>query len=71
MYSYDKLLVLMFVKGYWCVDWDGGIMMFVSGDMMLILEGLLYRVMFLMIGEVVFYYIIVIDDFVGLIWIGQ
>lgn len=70
-YSYDCFFVLMFVKGYWCVDWDGGLVMIVFGDIMLVFEGFVYFVVFLMIGEVVFYYIVGIEDLVGFSWIGN
>ncbi|WP_323772266.1 cupin domain-containing protein [Antarctobacter sp.] len=69
-HAHDRPSVLMPVKGYWRVDWDGGSTVLAAGDTMSVPEGLRHSAVPSMTGEAALYRIIGTDDPAGLTWKG-
>lgn len=69
MHSYSKPLVLMPVRGYWRVEWDGGEVTLAPGDTMSVPENLAHCATPSMSGEAALYKVIATDDPAGQTWV--
>ena len=69
-HAHDRPSVLMPVKGYWRVTWDGGGATLAPGDTMSVPEHLSHSVLPSMTGEAALYHIIATDDPAGPTWVA-
>lgn len=67
----EKPTVLMPVRGYWKLEWDGGETVLNPGDTALILPGESHSLAPSMTGETSLYRVITTDDTAGATWVAQ